>query len=49
LLAVLEDFSRQTAVEVARWPSTTDVSLTPATRRRLEAILARASSGAGAG
>jgi hypothetical protein len=44
LLATLEDFCRETAAEVADWPSTTDTSLTPATRRRLEAIVARASS-----
>jgi PadR family transcriptional regulator, regulatory protein AphA len=42
LLATLEEFSRETAVEVASWPSTSDPSLTPATRRRLEAILTRA-------
>jgi DNA-binding PadR family transcriptional regulator len=42
LLATLEDFSRETAVEVARWPSTSDPSLTPATRARLEAIVERA-------
>lgn len=41
LLATLEEFSRETAGEVARWPSTSDPSLTPATRRRLEAIIAR--------
>lgn len=41
LLATLEEFSRQTADEVAGWPSTNDPSLTPATRRRLEAIVAR--------
>ena len=42
LLATLEEFSRETATEVAQWSSTTDASLTPATRRRLEAVLARA-------
>ncbi len=41
LLATLEEFSRETATEVAGWTSTTDPSLTPATRRRLEAIVAR--------
>ena len=44
LLATLEEFSRDTAAEVAQWSSTTDGSLTPATRRRLEAILARAAT-----
>jgi PadR family transcriptional regulator AphA len=42
LLATLEEFSRETAAEVAHWPSTSDPSLTPATRRRLEAVVARA-------
>jgi hypothetical protein len=41
LLSVLEEFSRETADEVARWPTTTDRSLTPATRRRLEGVVAR--------
>lgn len=41
LLATLEDFCRETASEVTSWSSTTDRSLTPATRRRLEAIIAR--------
>jgi DNA-binding PadR family transcriptional regulator len=42
LLATLEEFCRETAREVTDWPSTTDSSLTPVTRRRLEAIIARA-------
>jgi len=41
LLAALEQCSHETAVEVASWPSTSDPSLTPATRRRLESIVAR--------
>ncbi len=42
LLATLEEFSRETAAEVTRWTSTSDPTLTPATRQRLEAIIARA-------
>ena len=49
LLATLEKCSRETAGEVASWPSTSDPSLTPATRRRLEAIVARAESDDAAG
>jgi PadR family transcriptional regulator, regulatory protein AphA len=49
LLATLEGFCQETAGEVIEWPSTTDSSLTPATRRRLEAIIARAATAAGAG
>lgn len=44
LLATLETFSRETAAEVSDWASTTDPSLAAATRRRLEAILARRST-----
>ncbi|HEY0904286.1 MAG TPA: hypothetical protein VGE14_10395 [Marmoricola sp.] len=40
LLATLEDFARDTEVEVRAWPSTTARSLTPATRRRLEHVVA---------
>lgn len=43
LLATLEEFSRETAAEVVNWPSTSDPSLTPATRRRLEAVVERTS------
>lgn len=49
LLATLEEFCRQTAREVTDWPSTTHPSLTPATRRRLEAIIARAAPTVSAG
>lgn len=49
LLATLEGFCRETASEVADWPSTTDSSLTPATRRRLEAIITRAATAARGG
>lgn len=44
ILATLEECSRQIAVEVSDWPSTTHPSLTTATRRRLEAIAARAAN-----
>lgn len=42
LLATLEEFSRETAAEVAQWTSTSDPALTPATRQRLETIVSRA-------
>lgn len=42
LLATIEDFCTATADEVDTWPSTTDPSLTPSTRARLEAVQARA-------
>jgi DNA-binding PadR family transcriptional regulator len=42
LLATLEEFCQETATELAGWPSTIDPSLTPATRARLEAVVARA-------
>jgi hypothetical protein len=42
LLTTLDEFARETAAEVATWHSTTDPSLTAATRRRLEAVHARA-------
>jgi len=45
LLATLEAFSREAAAEVSGWTSTTDPSLTPATRQRLEAILGRGGRG----
>jgi len=45
LLATLDDFSREAAAEVSGWASTTDPALTPATRRRLEAILERSGRG----
>jgi PadR family transcriptional regulator, regulatory protein AphA len=41
LLATLEEFARETADEASSWSSTTDPSLTPATRRRLEQVVAR--------
>ena len=41
LLASVETFAVTTAGEVGSWPSTTDRSLTAATRGRLEAIRAR--------
>ena len=41
LLGTLEDFCAQASRDVAAWPTTTDSSLTPQTRRRLEAIVAR--------
>jgi DNA-binding PadR family transcriptional regulator len=44
LLEVLETCSQEIAREVADWPSTSDPTLTPSTRRRLEAIAARADS-----
>ncbi|MGH3738855.1 MAG: PadR family transcriptional regulator [Micromonosporaceae bacterium] len=46
LLVTLEEFSRETATEVASWTATTDPALTAATRRRLEAVVGRASPGA---
>ncbi len=49
LLATLEEFCRETSIEVAEWPSTSDPSLTPATRRRLEAIIDRAATGVSGG
>jgi DNA-binding PadR family transcriptional regulator len=42
MLATLEECSRHIAFEVAHWPSTSHSSLTPATRQRLEEIVARA-------
>lgn len=42
LLATLDRFFVDTADDVATWPSTTDPSITPATRERLERIRARA-------
>jgi hypothetical protein len=45
VLATLEHFCQESATEVADWTSTTAPSLTPATRRRLEAIVERASRG----
>lgn len=42
LLATLEDAFAEAADEVGDWPSTTDPTITPATRRRLEAIRDRA-------
>lgn len=44
LLATLEEGAQEVATEVADWPSTSDPSLTPATRRRLEAVVDRAGS-----
>jgi len=41
LLDVINDFCDEAAREVQDWPSTTDPSLTPATRARLEAIRSR--------
>ena len=38
LLENLDHFFEESAAEVARWPSTEDASITPATRARLEAI-----------
>jgi len=43
MLSTLEDSAREIAAEVADWPSTRDASLTPATRRRLEAVVRRGS------
>jgi PadR family transcriptional regulator, regulatory protein AphA len=42
LLETIADFFTATAAEVTDWPSTADQSLTPATRRRLERLHARA-------
>jgi PadR family transcriptional regulator AphA len=42
LLAALEEFCAEVSAEVATWPSTTSPDLTPSTRRRLEAVVARA-------
>lgn len=42
LLAAIEAFFSAAALEVQDWPSTTDPSLTPQTRRRLERAAARA-------
>lgn len=44
LLGDLEAFCQSAAAEIDSWPSTTDPSLTTATRRRLENIRARHSS-----
>ena len=44
LLETIDRFFTTTAEEVADWPGTDDPALTPATRARLEAILARARS-----
>jgi hypothetical protein len=41
LLEVIDDFCDEAAQEVQDWPSTTDSSLTPATRARLEAVQSR--------
>ena len=41
LLDTLDDFFTDAAAIVAAWPSTSDPSITPATRRRLEQIRAR--------
>lgn len=42
LLETIDDFFTTTAAEVSDWPSTTDPSLTSATRRRLQNIRTRA-------
>lgn len=39
LLQTIEDFFTTTAEEVADWPGTSDTTLTPATRARLERVL----------
>lgn len=41
LLATLEDFFSSTADQVTSWPTTTDQSITPHTRQRLEHIINR--------
>ncbi len=41
LLKTLDDFFTESAGEVAGWTSTTDTSITPATRERLEQIRTR--------
>ncbi len=43
ILEVVDDFFTSTADEVAAWPSTTDPSVTPQTRARLEHIQVRGS------
>ncbi len=48
LLEALEAFGVQAADEVEAWPGTADPDLAAATRARLEALVARASGGAGA-
>lgn len=45
LLETIDGFFTETADEVATWPSTSDSSLTPATRARLERVLARRPAG----
>jgi hypothetical protein len=42
LLGAIDDFFTTTAADVVNWPSTAHHSLTPSTRRRLEAIQRRA-------
>lgn len=44
LLKTLDDFFTESSDEVAAWDSTTDNSITPATRERLEQIRARRTS-----
>jgi DNA-binding PadR family transcriptional regulator len=46
MLATLEEFCIEASAEVSGWPTTTDVSLTPATRRRLTRIVSGAGRGA---
>jgi len=41
LLQTVAEFFTMTAAVVAEWPSTTDQSLTPETRRRLQRVQAR--------
>jgi PadR family transcriptional regulator AphA len=41
LLSTLDDCAREIAAEVAEWPSTSDASLTSATRDRLETVVRR--------
>ncbi|MDX1658803.1 MAG: PadR family transcriptional regulator [Nitriliruptorales bacterium] len=43
LLSTLDEFLAEAAEEAGRWPTTTHTSLTPATRRRLEAVRERTS------
>jgi DNA-binding PadR family transcriptional regulator len=46
LLETIDDFFAESAAEVRSWPSTTDPSLAPGTRRRLERIRSRDGRGA---
>jgi DNA-binding PadR family transcriptional regulator len=41
LLARIEEFSSQAADEIARWPTTQGLGMTPETKDRLERVLAR--------